>query len=261
MFNDSNNGGASVADIAALLGNGGNGWANMFGGDGIWALIILFAIFGWGNGGWGFGNQGAGGGAQAGFYATQADLQRGFDQALMSQKIDNLGAQLEHGIKDPGYMVSNSFAQAALERATNQAALMAQINSNATANMQGVNDLQLAILQNGNQNAANVAQIRYDMATNDCAVKNAITQATQQIMLNDNNNYRALHDEMIADKMAAKDAEISMLRDRNNSLELAASQSAQNNYLINQLRPAAVPAYQVPNPYYGYGYSCNNCNM
>ena len=50
MFNDNNNG-ASVADIAALLGNNNNGWANMFGGDGIWALIILFAIFGWGNGG------------------------------------------------------------------------------------------------------------------------------------------------------------------------------------------------------------------
>lgn len=41
-----------------------------------------------------------------------------------------------------------------------------------------------------------------------------------------------------------------------NKLELTASQCAQNQYLVNQLRPAAVPAFTVPNPYANYGFGC-----
>lgn len=36
-------------------------------------------------------------------------------------------------------------------------------------------------------------------------------------------------------------------------MTLAASQQAQNNYLVNQLRPAPGPAYIVQNPYAGTG--------
>lgn len=47
-----NNGGLSAADIAAVMGNGNNGYGN-FGGDGAWWLVIimLFALTGgnWGN--------------------------------------------------------------------------------------------------------------------------------------------------------------------------------------------------------------------
>ena len=42
----------------------------------------------------------------------------------------------------------------------------------------------------------------------------------------------------------------------------AASQAAQNTYLVNALSPAPVPSYQVPNPYtgmYGYRACCNTC--
>lgn len=35
--------------------------------------------------------------------------------------------------------------------------------------------------------------------------------------------------------------------------DIAASQQAQNNYLVNQLRPAPSPAYIVQNPYAGTG--------
>lgn len=35
-----------------------------------------------------------------------------------------------------------------------------------------------------------------------------------------------------------------------------AEQCAQNQYLVNQLRPAAVPAFTVPNPYANYGFGC-----
>lgn len=48
------------------------------------------------------------------------------------------------------------------------------------------------------------------------------------------------------------------LRDENQALRLAASQAAQNAYLINELRPAPIPAFQVPAPWnYGNNGNCN----
>jgi len=253
---NSNNNSMGPADFAAMMGNGGFGGFN---GDGIWGWFLIALLFGmWGgNGffgnGWGGGNSG---GAQAGFYATQADLQRGFDQAALANKIDNLGLSLEHGIKDPGYMVTNSFNQAELSRAANQAALLAQMNNIAMTEMQDTNALQIGTMNGFNQQQANFAQVRYDMATSDCAIKTAINQAVQDINANSNANYRQLHDELVADKVAALQAKIADQQNEIGGLRLAASQAAQNQYLIDQLRPAAVPAYQVPNPYYGYGFQC-----
>lgn len=42
------------------------------------------------------------------------------------------------------------------------------------------------------ENRQSIAQVRYDMATDACAIKTAINEMGQQIMQNDNANYRAL---------------------------------------------------------------------
>lgn len=39
------------------------------------------------------------------------------------------------------------------------------------------------------------------------------------------------------------------LQSENQGLKLAASQAAQNSYLVSQLRPSPIPAYTVQNPY------------
>lgn len=80
------------------------------------------------------------------------------------------------------------------------------------------------------------------MATQNCATLQAINDGTRQII----------------DYMANKDAQ--NLRDENFALRLQASQSCQNAYLINQLRPTPVPSFNVGyNPYgynvYGYGFN------
>lgn len=51
----------------------------------------------------------------------------------------------------------------------------------------------------------------------------------------------------------AKDEKIAELTAQNADLRLAASQQAQNNYLINELKPCPQPAYVVPNPYCNCG--------
>lgn len=90
----------NLADIAAVTrGNEG-----MFGGEGgffwIFALLLLPMLSG--GGGW-FGN-----GREA--VATNADVQRGFDQQTTTSKLD----QLAYGLSNLGYETLNNFN--ALER-------------------------------------------------------------------------------------------------------------------------------------------------
>jgi hypothetical protein len=50
------------------------------------------------------------------------------------------------------------------------------------------------------------------------------------------------------------------LRNENQALRLQASQSAQNAYLIDQLRPTARPAYITCSPFdTAFGYRGGNC--
>lgn len=217
----------SLSDIAAVTGNN-DGFGN---GNGWWILIILFAIFG------GWGNNGYVGGRSCDC-ATQGDLQNRFDNQAVTNKLNGL----ENGMASLGY---------------DQLAQMNGINTNI---MTSSNALQSQLANCCCENRQAIAQVRYDMATDTCSITNAINQAAQNIMQNDNANYRQLHDENIAARMEAKDEMIASLRTQIESLNLAQSQANQNNYLISQLRPAAIPAYTVPNPYYGYGYSCG-CNQ
>lgn len=88
-------------------------------------------------------------------------------------------------------------------------------------------------------------QSRFDAAQNNCATLQAIDKVGDRII----------------DYMAAQNAQ--NLRDENQALRLAASQQAQNNYLVNQLKPCPIPAYSVPNPFccngYGYNGNCGGC--
>ena len=69
------NTGLSVADALALQ-NRDNG---MFGGNGMW-VFFLFFLLAWGGNGWGFGGDN-------GRVATQADVQRGFDNQTVVNKL------------------------------------------------------------------------------------------------------------------------------------------------------------------------------
>ena len=107
--------------------------------------------------------------------------------------------------------------------------------------------------------------INYNVATNTCAITNAINNATRDIVDSQNANYRAIHEELVANKLEAKNDRIAEQQNEINALRLKASQEAQNNYLISQLKPCPDPAYIVPNPNCCYDYTvtrngcgCNN---
>lgn len=92
-----------------------------------------------------------------------------------------------------------------------------------------------------------IMNINYNMATQNCQTLQAIDKLGDRII----------------DYMNANEKQ--NLRDENQALRLAASQQAQNNYLVQQLRPIPSPAYVVPNPYccnngaYAYNNGCGGC--
>ena len=253
----------SLADIAAATGNGRNN-DGMFGRDGSWWIIVLFifAFFGWGNNGWG--NNGNGGGYAA-TAATQADIQRGFDNSAVISKLDGIN----NGLCDGFYAVNNGMLTGFNGINTNIMqtgfGIQQAINADTVANMQNTNALQSQLAQCCCDNREGQAQIRYDMATNACAIQNSINNNTRDILENQNSNTRAILDYLCQKETAD-------LRAENQALKLAASQSNQNAVLqaamdantaeiLRRTAPLPVPAYQVPNPNTYYGCGCNTgCN-
>lgn len=86
---------------------------------------------------------------------------------------------------------------------------------------------------------------------------------TRDIVDTVNANYRALHDEIVSNRIEDKNAQITAQQNEINALRLSASQSAQNAYLLSELKPCPSPSYIVPNPNCCYNYQvtsgCGGC--
>ena len=207
--------------------NTGNGNGFGWGGDGAWwiVLFLIFAAFGgWGNG------------VMDGYVLTS-------DFANIERKIDSVNQGLCDGFYQQAQLVNgtnmamaNGFAQAELSRSNQQAALMQQLTA-----------MQMQNQECCCENRAAIAQVRYDMATQACDTRNTVNTAARDIIDNQNQNSRAILDFLTQSKMRD-------LESANQELRLAASQAAQNNYLISQLRPCPTPAYITCNPWAGSGY-------
>lgn len=288
MFNTS--GGYSLADIAAATGR--NNDNDGFGGNGAWWIIILFlfAFCGWGNGAWGasnYGPQGSGTGS-----TVREEISYGFDM----NGLENSVRGVQNGLCDGFYSVNTSLLNGfhGIDNAVctlgyqtaqlvNGVQNTIQQGNNATqvAMMQGFNGVQAGQTALGTQlaqcccdNRAQLAQMNYDagsraaatdnlltssfanlnynIADQNCQTRRALTDSTTAIIANQDANTRSILDFLTQDKIATLTAE-------NQSLKFAASQAAQNTYLIDTLQPCAKPAYIVCNPYTGgYGNGCNS---
>ena len=208
----------------------GNGFG--WGGDGAWWIIILFLFVFCGWGGNGCGNNGGNGGGVVDGYVLTSDF------AIVVRNIDSVNQGLCDGFYQQAQLVNgtnmamaNGFAQAELSRSNQQAALMQQLTA-----------MQMQAQQCCCDQRADTAQLRYDMATQGCDTRNTIQTATRDIIDNANSNSRAILDFLTQSKLQD-------LQSENQGLKLAASQAAQNSYLVSQLRPSPIPAYTVQNPY------------
>jgi hypothetical protein len=212
---------ASVPLVANIDGNNGNG---MFGGDGLWGLIIILALLGWG--GNGFGGFGGFGGGRNGYVepcATQADVRAAVDQQTLISKLD----QQTYGLADSTYALNNAITNGFFG-----------VQSTLCQGFNGV-DRAIADCCCATQRA--IDGVNYNMATQACDIKHAINDST-----------RAVLDFLTTDKIATLQAE-------NQNLKLQASQAAQNAYLLNELKPCPQPAYITCNPFTGQYGGYGNC--
>ena len=103
---------------------------------------------------------------------------------------------------------------------------------------------------NTDQNVTNsFAQLNYNLATEACADRAAVTTAARDVIDNQNANTRQILDFLVQDRITA-------LTTENQALKGQISQSEQNAYLISQLKPCPMPAYLTCNPYSSCG--CGN---
>lgn len=189
---------------------------------------------------------------------TEGILDR-FDE--LSEKLDAITS----GLNDGFYTANNAMLSGFNNLNTNVMqtgyGIQQAINADTVANMQNTNTLQAQLQNCCCENREATAQVRYDLATDTCAITNAIQNQTQQIMQNCNDNYRALHDELVQSQLDAKDAKILEQANAIQALNLAQSQATQNTYLINALKPTPIPSFPASNLYGGlYGGTCSGCN-
>ena len=243
MLIETNNQQPSINVIPGGNGGNGGGFGDMFGGNAIiWVIILFFfAIFG------GWGNNGAnasGGGMTYMPYmignSCGSEIRQGFDQSAIIGGINGINNTLT------AYQLNNT---------------------NAT------NALAMSLPNCCCENRAATADLKYTVATEACADRAAVESALQAVTAQNNANTQRILDMMCQDKIDAKNEKIAELQNQLTLANLAASQNAQTAAILTDnlaqtqaleqyLAPVPRPAYVVQNPnccatnYYTAGCGC-----
>lgn len=251
-----------ILPVMEVGNNGNNGFGGY--GDGAWWIIILL-LFGYGRNGFGGGYGGNGGVGENYILATDfATIERKLDS--ISNGICDSTFALNNTINTGFFGVQNSLTQGFA--GLNTALLQGNYNlSSQLANCCCDLKSQLASCCCGIERG--IDGINYNNALQTSALQQTLCNNTRDIIENANANYRAIHEELVANKLEAKNDRIAELQAQVSKLQLSASQERQNNYLISQLGDKCpVPAYVVNGPTpvnfptncYGTFSGYNGCN-
>lgn len=212
----------TVINTGGGYGNGNGSW----GSDGIWAILLLALLGGFGGrGGYGVGN-GAGSefvGYELGKVATQADVASGFNNSAVLSNQNDLKLA-----------IANGFA--------------------------GVDN---AICTLGYQNQQGFNQVSREIANCCCETKSLILEnrylnekQTCELITNQNANTQRIIDWLANKELCDAKSEIVTLKGQISNYQ-------QTNAIVGALAPAtAKPAYLVPNPnccYNNYGFNNSGC--
>lgn len=274
----SENGNGMIMPVAPTGGSGFGG----FGGDNGWWIILLLLICGNGWGGFGFGG-GMGGLAADGamLYPWMNQSQQvndGFRDQMINSSINGIQSSVTTGFGDVQNSLCAGFAGVNASVNGVQNAIAQQMYSNQiadlersfaaqTANTQGLTAIQSQIAQNGNTQSAATADLKYTVATEACADRNAISSALRDVIEANTASTQRILDQMNSDKLDAKNEKIADLQNQLNMATLRESQTAQNAFiaqgfsnevdqLYNRLSSCPVPT----TPVYGRTpiFTCNN---
>ena len=267
-ISDEGSGNGFFMPVAPAYGgmNGGNGGFG-FGGDWAWILLLLVLF---GGGGWG---NGFGGSFDGGLYPwmnNSQNINNGFRDQMLNDNITSIrdgvygiSNQLCNGFAGTTAAVTGAQNALAQQLYTNQIADLERSYAAQTAATAGMTALQAQLAQCCCDNRAATADLKYTVATENCADRAAISDGIRDVMENCNRNNQAILDKLCAleldgvkNQLAQAQRENVGLQNQLNMATMQASQTAQNAFiqqgfanevdaLYNRLNSCPVPTTPV----------------
>lgn len=213
-------------DVPYVGTTNGNANSGFFGGDGWWAIILFAMIFGWGNNGWG--NNGRNSGGVTDGYILASDFSN------VERKIDGVN----NGICDGFYAMNTGMLNGF-------AGITQSVMTNGYETRNAIQSLSSQLADCCCRTQSSIQGVNYNMAMQTNAIEKSLCDG-----------FRSIRDEITANRIEDKNAQIAAQQNEINALRLKASQEAQNAYLVNQLKPCPIPAYITCNPYQTYTGTC-----
>jgi hypothetical protein len=225
-------------------------------GDGWW-IILLFILLA-GNGGWG-NNANGGFGGGYGLYPwlnNSNQINDGFRDTLMNDNITEirsgvtgLATQLCNCCGDVQMALANGFAGVEQGANARQIANMQTAFAGQTAMNQGFNSVQSQLANCCCENRLATNDLKYTIATENCADRYASAQNTRDIIDSQTRGTQAILDKLCTLELDGYKRENDQLRTQLNMANLAASQTAQTvqirNSIIDELRSCPIPSQPV----------------
>ena len=218
-------------------GYGNNG--GMWGGDGIWAILLLALL---GNGGFGgYGRGGAGTysealGYELGKVATTNDVASGFASNATLGSLNDIKLTQASNLN----FVNQGFAGLNTVISQGFAGVDNAICTLGYQNQQGFNTLAHQISDCCCATKQAIADVKYANERNTCDIITAINASNQRVI-----------DYMTSEKIDTLNRKLAVA-------EGQISNYAQTNAIISALKPCPSPAYVVPNPNCCYPTGCTN---
>lgn len=194
--------------------------------------------------------------------SAEAIVERGYvlatDFANLERKLDGIN----NGICDSTFALNNTINSnfRTLDGAVCNLGYQALQNTNAiqTQLAQCCCDTRAAIQDNTTQGVMNTNQLARQIESCCCDAEKQAMQTRFDAQAYNCNTLQAIDKlgDRIIDYISADKAQA--LRDENQALRLAASQVAQNQYIINALRPYPTPSFNVAPLYQFAGCGCNS---
>ena len=243
--------------VMPVAPSGAGSFGGGFGGDWGWiVLLLLLAGGGWGNG------FGGGYGANAlgvdfpwllnGQNNINANTNNGFRDAMINDGITSI----RDGIGNLSTQMCNGFAS------VEQGASARQM-----ANMQSIFGVQTALQNCCCENRANIADLKYTVATENCADRAAVSEGIRDVIESNTRNTQLILDKLCQNEIDQLKQSNLSLQNQLNMATLRESQTAQNaliskgfsdevDALYNRLSNCPVPS----TPVYGRTpiFTCNN---
>lgn len=250
LENGNGNGNGLIMPVAPMYGGGGfgGGFGNgMFGGDGFWIILLFILLGGWNNNGGGAFGGGWGGNDLYPWMNQSNQINNGFRDQMLNDNITSIRDGVMGGF----------------------AGVTQQLYTNQIADMQQNFALQSQLAQCCCDNRAATADLKYTVATENCADRAAAYQNTRDIIDSQTRGTQAILDKLcqleldnVKGQLAQAQRENTGLQNQINMANLAASQIAQTAQIVDQTynRLSTCPVGTVPVFGEQAIFRCNNNN-